>query len=88
MEKKLEAEFLATSFDIPMTRTRKIKKNDDQEVKLDELGDTFDNWKGRGNNNNDEKKSKGAKGSQGENNKNQKNKTLFFNRQNMSQSSE
>lgn len=83
MEKKIEAECIATTFEIPMTRTRKIKKNDDQEIKFDELAETYDNWKGLGNNNINEIKSQKSK-DQVKKKSNQKKNSLFFEKQNMS----
>lgn len=75
MEKKLEADTIASNFEIPATRTRKarIKKNDSH-LEFEDLSESFDNWKNRGNN--------GTKLSaqKNDNNKKKSKSKLFFNK--------
>lgn len=87
MNKKLEAEYTAVKHQIPATRTRKQKKNQTQEeeVKFDELSNTYENWKSKGNDGTSTKK---ATKSANEENIAQKVKKpskskLFFNKQNL-----
>lgn len=51
IEKKLDAQHIAATHQIPTRRTRNQKKVQSQEdqITFDELSNTFDNWKARGN---------------------------------------
>lgn len=49
MENKNEADYLSFKHDIPSHNTRIRKKVKDEEVKFNQLGETYENWMNLGN---------------------------------------
>lgn len=79
MNEKLEAEFIASKYEIPATRTKKDrKKNKDDEQTFEDLGKSIDNWKNRGNDGSINKFEK-VKNSNTKSFQNRSNKKIFFN---------
>lgn len=89
IEKKLDAQFIAVKHQIPTRRTRNPKKMQIQEeqITFDELSNTFDNWKARGNDGSSSIKENKKATKQGLDNSQKCKKVpkskMFFNKQNL-----